>query len=44
MKLLSTAQINTNQSSLHGIRSQFIAIIMPAVRENRMPAQKQQAF
>lgn len=37
MKLLSTAQIDTNQRLLHGIRSQFIAIIMPAVRENHMP-------
>lgn len=37
VKLLSTAQINTNQGSLHGIRSQFIAIILPAVRENHMP-------
>lgn len=37
MKSLSTAQINTNQSSLYGIRSQFIAIIMPAVRKNHMP-------
>lgn len=37
MKLLSNAQINTNQSSLHDIKSQFIAIIMPAVTENHMP-------
>lgn len=37
MKLLRTAQININQSSLHGIRSQFIAIILPAAREKHMP-------
>ena len=37
MKLLSNAQINTNQSSLRCISSLFIEIIMSAVGESHMP-------